>query len=63
MTEDDTFNALRKPSVHVMYNLWMACPILDWGCKEAFDFFKTHGWTRDTFIDAWWAYRDAQNRE
>jgi len=60
MTEEDTFDRLRRPPVDVMYRLWMDCPIMDWESKEAFDFFKTHGWTRDTFNDAHRVYRDTR---
>lgn len=52
MTEEDTFNCLRRPPVDVMYNLWMDCPIMDWNCKDAFDFFIIYGWTRDSFEEA-----------
>jgi len=56
MTEDDTFNKLRRPPVEAMYILWMKHPISDWFSEDAEKFFESQGWTRDTFYKAWKEY-------
>jgi hypothetical protein len=46
MTEDDTFNALRRIPFEQMYYMYIA---RFRGGSEAPDFYEQHGWTWDEF--------------
>lgn len=52
MTEDATFEALKRPSYYQMYELWGNSPIckarrLDLDAAEKF--FKMHNWTMEEY--------------
>jgi hypothetical protein len=51
MTEDDTFNALRKSTYEVVLNEWMMCAGLRPNDLETT--INKHGWTYDEFWTEW----------
>lgn len=66
MTEDDTFNALRKVPLVEMIELWQRSPIdvqprvdtkkAEDVRKDIRDFFKSYGWEYLDFNDKWYQY-------
>jgi hypothetical protein len=56
MTEDDTFNALRRISFSQLYAMWLDSPFR----LAAHHFYEQHGWTYDEFYNEY--YKRLNNR-
>ena len=56
MTENDTFDALRRVPIREMIILWRDSLCTSWEDKNSDKFFDTHGWDSKKFRLAWIAY-------
>jgi len=60
MTEDDTFNRLRRIPFLQMFNIWAASPLTP--TTEGYEnIFITHGWTWNEYITEHHRYFDVDN--
>jgi hypothetical protein len=51
ITEDNTFNALKRSTYEVIYNEVMLCPV--WSADALTPIINKHGWAYDEFRNEW----------
>lgn len=53
MTEEDTFNKLKRKDVESMYREWMECDLMDWESTEVTKWFRDRFWDKEEWYNDW----------